>query len=96
MDYICVVKIPQSLYGVRELDGARLAAMEYAVATYKLEVISSFATNILHDVAISHPFRDRREPLILESVRDPNEIEDVWMRQVLPQDHFFAETLYDL
>ena len=90
------MKIPQSLYDVRELDGARLAAMEYAVATYKLKVIAGVVADILHDVAISHPFRDRREPLILESVRDPNEIEDVWMRQVLPQDHFFAETLYDV
>ena len=66
---------------------------EYAIETYELKVISSFTTNVLHDVAISHPFRDHREPPILEGVGDPDEIENVWMGQVLPYGNFFTEVL---
>jgi len=63
---------------------------------YKFEVIASIATNILHDITVSHPFRDHRKPPILEGVRNPDEIKDIWMEQVLPHGHFFTEVLYDV
>ena len=66
---------------------------EYAVKTYKLKVISSFSTDVLHDVAIGHPFRDHREPPILKGVGNPDKIEDVWMGQVLPYGNLFTEVL---
>ena len=69
---------------------------EYTISTYKLKVISSSFADILHDIAVGHPFRDHREPSILEGVRNPDEIEDIWMGQVLPHGHFFTEVLYDV
>ena len=68
---------------------------EYGIATYKLKVISRIAANVLHDITVSHPIRDHREPPILEGVGNPDEIEDVWMGQVLPYGNFFTEVLYD-
>jgi len=59
-------------------------------------VISVVTANILHDVSVGHPFGDHRETPILEGIRDPDEIEDVWMGQVLPHDHLLAEVLYDV
>ena len=93
---ISVVKILQPLDGVRELEGTQWVTNEYGIVTYKLKVIASVAANILHDVAIGHPFRDHREPPILEGVGNPDEFEDVWMGQVLPHGHFFTEVLYDV
>ena len=69
---------------------------ECAIATYKLKVIASVVADILHDIAVGHPFRDHREPPVLEGVRDPDEIKDVWVGQVLPHGHFFTEVLYDV
>ena len=77
MHDIGIVKILQSFDGICELQGAQLVTKEYTIETYELEVISSFTTNVLHNVAISHPFRDHREPPILEGVGDPDEVEDV-------------------
>ena len=68
---------------------------KYGVVTYKLEVIAGVATNILYDVAVSHPFGDHRESPILEGVGNPDEIKDVWMRRVLPYDRF-TEALCDV
>ena len=59
-------------------------------------MIAGVSTNVLHDVAISHPFRDHRESPILEGVGNPDEIKDVWMGQVLPHGHFFTEVLYNV
>ena len=70
-------------------------AKEHAIQTYEFEVIASFVTNVLYDIAIDHPFRDHREPPILEGVGNPDEIEDVWMAQVLPQGNFFTKVLCD-
>ena len=71
-------------------------AKEYKILTHKLKVIPGVATNVLHDVAVGHPFRDHRESPILEGVGNPDEVEDVWMGQVLPHGHFFTEVLYDV
>ena len=66
------------------------------VVTHELKVIAGAVANILHDVTVGHPFRDHREPPFLESVGDPNEIEDVRMGQVLPRGSFFTELLYNV
>ena len=55
---ISIVKILQPLDSVCELGGAQLVTDEYGIITYKLKIVASVAANILHDVAISHPFRD--------------------------------------
>ena len=68
----------------------------YSIVTYKLKVIASVSTNVLHNITIGHPFGDHREPPTLEGGRDPDEIEDVWMGQILPHGHFFTEVLYDV
>ena len=59
-------------------------------------MVASVIANVFHDVTVGHPFGDRREPPILEGVRDANEIEDVGVGQVLPQDNFFTEALQDV
>jgi hypothetical protein len=69
---------------------------EYVIVTYELQVVASVIANVLHDVAGGHPFGDRREPSILEGIRNADEIEDVGMGQVLPQGNFFAEALQDV
>ena len=63
--------------------------------TYEPKVIASVIADILHDVTVGHPFRDHGEPPFLESVRDPNELEDIRMGQVLPHGNVFTEALYD-
>ena len=62
--------------------------------TYELQVITRTITNILHDVAVGHPFGDHREHPILEGVRGADKIEDIGMGQVLPHDNFFTKVLY--
>ena len=57
-------------------------------------MITSVITDVLHYVAVGHPFGDRGEPSILEGVRNPDEIEDVGVGQVLPQGNFFAKALH--
>ena len=64
--------------------------------TYELKVIAGVVANIFHDVTVGHPFRDHREPPFLEGVGHPDEIEDVWMEQILPHGNFFAELLHDV
>ena len=64
--------------------------------SHKLQVIASVTTNVLHDVAVSHPLRDHREPPILEGVRNADKTEDVGMGQVLPHSNFFTEVLYNM
>ena len=93
---ISIVKILQPLYGVCELEGAQRMIKGYGIATHKLKAVSSIATNILHDVSISYPFRDHRELPILEGVRNSDETEDVRMGQVLPNGNLFTEVLYDV
>ena len=66
----------------------------YGIVTYKLEVVSGIAANVLYDIAVGHPFRDHKEPPALEGVRNPNEIKDVWMGQILPYGSFLTEVLY--
>ena len=92
MDDIGVVKIPQSLNGVHELGDAQRVT-KYGIVTYKFKVIASVAANVLHNVAVGHPFRDRRKLAILEGVRNPDKIEDVWVGQVFPHCNFFTEAL---
>jgi len=75
------------------VEGIQRVIKEYAIVTYKLKVIASFAANVVRDVAIDHPFRDYREPSIPEGIKDPDEIEDVWVGQILPHDHFFTKVL---
>ena len=60
------------------------------------QVVASISTEILHDVSVGHPFRDRREPPILKGVKDSNEIEKVGMGQALPHDNLFAEALHSM
>ena len=62
--------------------------------TYQLQMIAGVGTDVLHDVAVGHSFGNRREPPFLEGVRDPNEVENIGVGQVLPHDNFFAETLH--
>jgi hypothetical protein len=61
---------------------------------HELQVTASVIANVLHDVAVGHPFGDHREPPILEGVRNADKIEDVWMGQVLPRGNFFTEVLH--
>jgi len=68
----------------------------YAILTYKLKVIAGVSTNVLHNIAVGHPFGDHGEPPIPEGVGNPDEIKDVWMGQILPHSHFFTEVLYDV
>jgi len=63
--------------------------------TYKLQVVASVITDVSCDITVGHPFRDHRKPPIFEGVRNPDKIEDVWMRHVLPHSHFFTELLQD-
>ena len=58
-------------------------------------MIAIVIANVFHDITVGHPFRDHREPPILEGVGNPDEIEDVWMAQVLPQGNFFTKVLCD-
>lgn len=62
--------------------------------THELQVIANVAANILQDVAIDHPFRDHREPPVLEGIRDTDKSEDVGMGEVLPRGNFFTKALY--
>ena len=93
---IGVVKVFQPFSGVRELQGAQRVTKKYAIVTHQLEVIAGVIADVFHDVAIGHPLRDHREPPILEGVRNTDEVEDVWMGQVLPHGDFFAEVLSDV
>ena len=67
---------------------------ERAIMTHELQVIAGVTADVLHDVAVGHPFRDRGEPPIFKGVRNADKIEDVGMGQVLPYGDFFAEVLY--
>ena len=69
---------------------------KHRTVTYELQVISSVITNVLHDVAMGHPYGDYREPPILEGVRSTDNIEDVGVGQDLPHGNFFAEALYSV
>jgi len=61
---------------------------------YELDVITSVTTDVLHNVAVGHPFRDHGEPSVLEGIRNPDKTKDVGMGQVLPYGNFFTEALY--
>jgi len=63
---------------------------------YQFQVIARVLTDVLHDVAVGHPFGDHREPpiLTLKGVRNTDEIEDVGVCYVLPRGDFFTELLY--
>ena len=63
---------------------------------YKLRVIAGVITDVLRDIAVGHPFGDDGECPILEGVRDSDEIEDVWMGQVLPHGDFSTKVLCDV
>ena len=56
-------------------------------------MIAAVAADVLHDVAIAHPLGYHRELPIVKCIRDPNEIENVGVRQILPHDNLFAEAL---
>ena len=61
--------------------------------TYEFQMISSGFTDILHDVAIIHPFEDHGELHILEGVRNADKVEDIRMRQVFPHGNDLTEVL---
>ena len=63
------------------------------ILAYELQVVASMTSDVLHDVAVGHPFGDRREHPVLEGVENADEIEDVGMGQVLPHSNFFTEML---
>jgi len=90
---IGVVKVFQSPDGVRELKDVQQATKEKATIPYEHQVIASVITDVLHNVAIGHPFGDRGEPSILKGIRNSNKAKDIWMRQGIPQDDFFTEAL---
>jgi len=94
MNNVNFVKVFQSLNGVSELGGTQQTTDECGIAAYQLQVIASVIADVFHDVPIGHPFGDHREPPFLEGVRNTDEVEDVFMRQVLPHGDFFAEVLY--
>lgn len=58
---------------------------------YKLRVIAGVITDVLRDIAVGHPFGDRRQ---LDGVRNSDETKDVGMGQVLPQCNLFTEALW--
>ena len=62
--------------------------------THEFQVITSVIADVLHDVSVGHPYGDHGEPPVPEGVRDSDEIEDVGVKQVLPQSNFFAEALH--
>ena len=64
-------------------------------AAHKLQAIDSVVADVLHDVAVCHPFGDHREPPFLEEVRNADKSENIGMGQNLPRGNFFAEVLYD-
>jgi len=47
--------------------------------TDQLQVVASVIADVLHDVAVDHPFVDHRESPILEGVGNANKTEDVGM-----------------
>ena len=59
-------------------------------------MVSSITANVVHDVAVCHPFGDHREPPILKEIRNTDKCENVGMGQVLPHDNFFTELLYNM
>ena len=66
----------------------------YVIVSYELHVISGVITDVLHDIAVGHPFGDRRESSILEGIRNSDETKDIGMGQVLPHDNLFTEALW--
>jgi len=76
-----IVNICQPFSGVRELRRDQQVTKDYAITitAYKLQVIARVMANILHDIAVGHPFVDHREPPILEGVGNANKTEDVGM-----------------
>lgn len=93
---IGIMNICQSFRGVGELRGYQQVTNEYAIMTYKLEVISSVMADVLHNITVGHPFVDHRKPPILEGVGNANKTEDVGMGQVLPYGYFLTEVLYGI
>lgn len=73
-----------------------MVARDDMTMAHQPQVVARISTEILHDVAVGHPFRDRREPPILKGVKDSNEIEKVGMGQALPHDNLFAEALHSM
>jgi hypothetical protein len=57
---------------------------KHGTVSYELQVISGVIANVLHDVAMGHPFEDYRGPPIFEGVRSADNVEDVGVGQVLP------------
>jgi hypothetical protein len=49
------------------------------ILAYELQVVASMTSDVLHDVAMGHPFGDRREHPVLEGVENADEIKDVGM-----------------
>ena len=91
---IGIMKICQSFSDVHELRGYQQVTKEYAIMTYKLKVIASVMADVLHNIAVGHPFVDHREPPILEGVGNANKTEDVGMGQILPYGYFLTEVLH--
>ena len=76
---IGVVKIFQSFGSVCELMDVQSVTKESVTVAYKFQIISSGFTDVLHDVAVGHPFGDHREPSILEGIRNADKSEDIGM-----------------
>ena len=62
--------------------------------THELQVIAGVIADVLHDVAVGHPFSDHGEPPIFKGVRNADKVEDVGMGQILPYGNFFTKMLY--
>ena len=67
---------------------------DYMIVAYQLQVIASVSADVRQDVTVDHPLGDHRKSAILKGIRDSNEIENVGMRQILPQGGAPAKPLH--